>query len=323
MASSVPSLREYQKREAGRQSAGAHSSNYEEQRTIMTRKVKGQRIAGPFVAVLKDTLASPAWRAMSHGARSLYICLKCRYHSKQHNNGRLYVSQRQAAKEIGSGYEEIARWFRELQHYGFIVMMTPGHLGLDGKGKAPHWRLTELGYLHEAPTREFRRWDGVKFADQRRQCKKQNPVTGTRNGVLRDSVAVVLRDSVALTGTTVTESRNIPAESVLRDSVTSLVNHWGGVEVGVLPSSPPARPPAGSPSRLTASTPVPPASPATASPPPATAASTAPSRPPVRVQLLRKPTAVHLHGAAATKPTRRRRSPDACDAVQSNRGARV
>ena len=65
-------------------------------------KVKGQPIEGPFVALLKETSQSPAWRSMSHGARSLYVCLKRRYHSKQHNNGRLYVSQRQAIKEIGS-----------------------------------------------------------------------------------------------------------------------------------------------------------------------------------------------------------------------------
>ena len=67
----------------------------------MSRKVKGEHL-GPFVPLLKETLDSPGWRAMSHGARSLYVCLKRRYNSKQFNNGRLHVSQRQAAKEIGS-----------------------------------------------------------------------------------------------------------------------------------------------------------------------------------------------------------------------------
>ena len=32
---------------------------------------------------------------------------------------------------------------RPFQHYGFIVMTDPGGLGVEGKGKAPHFRLTE------------------------------------------------------------------------------------------------------------------------------------------------------------------------------------
>ena len=31
-----------------------------------------------------------AWRAMSHGARSLYVALKRRYNSSLHNNGRIF-----------------------------------------------------------------------------------------------------------------------------------------------------------------------------------------------------------------------------------------
>jgi hypothetical protein len=102
----------------------------------------------PFVPLLKETLDSPAWKAMSHGARSLYIALKRRYNGNNHHNGRIYLSQREAANEIGSHTNQIARWFCELQQYGFIVMVKPGCLGVDGKGRAPHWRLTRIG-LHE------------------------------------------------------------------------------------------------------------------------------------------------------------------------------
>src|SRR5262249_43331941 len=84
----------------------------------------------PFVPLLIATLDSPAWRAMSHGAQSLYVALKRRYNVKNHNNGRIYLSQRQARQELRSHHNEIARWFRELQHYGFIVMTTPGMLGV-------------------------------------------------------------------------------------------------------------------------------------------------------------------------------------------------
>ena len=46
-------------------------------------------------------------------------------------------------------------------------MKEPGYLGVDGKGKAPHWRLTELSYLGQPATRDFERWDGIKFVDQK------------------------------------------------------------------------------------------------------------------------------------------------------------
>ena len=65
--------------------------------------------------------------------------------------------------ETGSGASEISRWFRELQHYGFIVQTVAGCLGLEGKGKAPHWRLTDAGYLKDDPTRDFIKWDGTPF----------------------------------------------------------------------------------------------------------------------------------------------------------------
>jgi hypothetical protein len=39
-------------------------------------------------------------------------------------------------------------------------------LGLEGKGRAARWRLTELGFMNEPPTK---RWKGVKFCDQKIQ----------------------------------------------------------------------------------------------------------------------------------------------------------
>src|SRR5688572_26762213 len=75
----------------------------------------------PFVPMLVGTLDSPAWKAMSHGARSLYLALKRKYSPKRRNNGYLYLSHRKACGEIGSSFDQIGRWFRELEHFGFIV----------------------------------------------------------------------------------------------------------------------------------------------------------------------------------------------------------
>jgi hypothetical protein len=126
----------------------------------------------PFVMITKEVLDSPAWKAMSHGARSLYVALKRRYVHNFKNNGRIYLSQRDARKEIGSSPNEIVRWYRELQHYGFIVLIEAGCLGVSGKGKAPRWRLTEAAYMRgtsskgmeDMPTKDFMRWNGVRFS---------------------------------------------------------------------------------------------------------------------------------------------------------------
>jgi len=117
---------------------------------------------GQFVPLLISTLDSPAWKALSHGAKALYVALKRRV---PRDRNRAFVSYRQAQAEIRSSTRKIGEWFRELEHYGFIVLASHGSLGVDGKGKAPHWRLTELGSisranadgLPEPPTRDFQK----------------------------------------------------------------------------------------------------------------------------------------------------------------------
>jgi hypothetical protein len=183
----------------------------------MSRKHHDKGKLPPFVPLLIDTLNSPAWRALSHGARSLYIALKRRYSINLHNNGRMFLPCRQAALELGSGSTEICRWLRELQHYGFIVMTAGGSLGIDGKGKAPHWRLTELGYMREPPTRDFLKWDGTRF-DAR---KKQNPVPESWNAPFQKSGTPPFQESRTLNGTSVPETRSI-SEQVTVPGIQSI-----------------------------------------------------------------------------------------------------
>jgi hypothetical protein len=147
----------------------------------MSRKNNKGRISGPFVPMLKHTIKQPAWIALSHGARSLYVALKSHYNSTLGNA--VYLSARGAAKEIGSNKDYVTRWFRELQFYGFTAMVTPGHLGVEGRGKAPHWRLTEEWFAGKPPTRDYLNWNGEKFQEQKSPKyylrKKQNPVPQT------------------------------------------------------------------------------------------------------------------------------------------------
>jgi hypothetical protein len=146
----------------------------------VSRNNKDKGRLAPFVPYLKETMQHPTWRVMSLGARLLYLHIKARYNQNSHNNGKLYLPTRTAAKEIATSPNQIGRWFRELQHYGWIIMMQPGSLGVEGKGRAPRWRLTELGYMNEPPTRDYARWQGDLFVDQKPRSKKQNPDTENR-----------------------------------------------------------------------------------------------------------------------------------------------
>ena len=134
----------------------------------MSRKRNKGRISGPFVPLLKDTLKTPAWKALSYGARSLYVLLKWKYNSNLMNT--VYLSTRNAEKELGRGSERrnAMRWFRELEYYGFIVKVRLAHHAVNGHGKAPHWRLTEERYLGREPTRDFLRWNGKLFDEPKR-----------------------------------------------------------------------------------------------------------------------------------------------------------
>jgi hypothetical protein len=123
----------------------------------------------PFVMVTHNVLDAPAWRSASMGARMLYVTLKRRWNQNRKNL--VYLSLRVAANELGTDKDQAARWFRELVYYGFIVMERPGCLGVSGKGKAPHYRLTECDTFAPkgslAPTvqatRDFDRWNEIPF----------------------------------------------------------------------------------------------------------------------------------------------------------------
>lgn len=170
------------------------------------KKFKFKNKLPPFVPLLIETLDSPAWRALSHGAKCVYISLKRRFDSSRHNNGKVYLSQRHGEIELRSGRKQIARWFRELEYYGFIVKTTPGCLGVDGKGKSPHWRLTELGIRHgtdlDYPTRDFTKWDGIKFRETAAKRKRaQNRIVNLRR-VLTDGTSRIVGGEVLDVGDT-------------------------------------------------------------------------------------------------------------------------
>jgi hypothetical protein len=131
------------------------------------RKIYGKgRIEGAFTPLRHEVLNSPAWKHTSFGARLLYIALLRRLSFIAYNNGRVYLSTRNASQELGASQRIVCVWFRELVHYGFIVMTEPGSVG--PKGRATRWRITDMswGELDGKPllaTKDYLKWDGVLF----------------------------------------------------------------------------------------------------------------------------------------------------------------
>ena len=145
----------------------------------MTTKNRRRGRLPPFIALIKATMATPAWRAMSPGARLLNIELRGRLRNDHLNNGKVFLSCRYAAKAIGATSRSVVRWYAENEHYGFLRKTSEGFLGSDGRGIAAHYRFTEFPHGTHPPTRDFEKWDGVLFAYTPRgpRRKKQNPVS--------------------------------------------------------------------------------------------------------------------------------------------------
>jgi hypothetical protein len=140
-----------------------------------------RKINGPFVPLPLAILDAPAWRAMDFIARALWIELRRKLRNGGLNNGKIFLSCRDAEK-IGANKDTIARRFVELEHYGFLRKTSEGFLGLDGRGIAPHYRFTDLAHGTHPPTRDYEKWDGELFVytPRRPGRKKQYPVLSGR-----------------------------------------------------------------------------------------------------------------------------------------------
>jgi hypothetical protein len=145
----------------------------------MSTKRRRENRLPPFVPLLKATMATPAWRTMSPGARMLYVELRGRLSNDYSNNGRVFLSDRDAAKAVGVTPGTIVRYYAENEHFGFLRKTCGGFLGSDGRGIAAHYRFTEFPHGTHPPTRDFEKWDGELFVytPRRARRKKQNPVS--------------------------------------------------------------------------------------------------------------------------------------------------
>lgn len=144
------------------------------------RRIKASgHIPGQWTGLRWEVLDSPAWKATSPGARWLYVCLLRRLSYNAFNNGKVFRSTREAAREIGADHRSVWIWFKELEYYGFIAMTEPGSMG--PKGRASRWRITDMawGEMDGRPveaTKDYLKWGGALF--ERPSQKQKN---GERN----------------------------------------------------------------------------------------------------------------------------------------------
>lgn len=95
--------------------------------------------------MLRHTMETPAWQALSTTAQALYPWLKLEWRGPDaNNNGSIQLSTRQAATRLGVSQPTAAEAFRDLQRKGFIEQTEPACLGIEGAAKSPSYELTEL-----------------------------------------------------------------------------------------------------------------------------------------------------------------------------------
>jgi hypothetical protein len=212
----------------------------------MSRKDRSRDKLPPFVPLFRETLATPAYRQLSFGARALFTAL--RTHCVK-NNGHVYLSHRDACEELGhKDKSSVSNWYRELKHYGFLVETEAASLGIDGKGKATHWRITDMPTRKgnnelESPTRDFLRWDGVVFephvapsrrwnARKQAALQKQNPGLHVATTVDCTSLPRVDCTSLPPNGGSGCDVQSISASQSGRDvqSISRLATRFAGPE---------------------------------------------------------------------------------------------
>lgn len=102
-----------------------------------------------FCKMIRTTMETPAWQALSTAAQSLYPWLKLEWRGpKFNNNGALQLPVRQAAMKLGVMPNTVSSAFHDLQARGFLVITAPARLGIEGDASAPMFEITELPLPH-------------------------------------------------------------------------------------------------------------------------------------------------------------------------------
>lgn len=136
----------------------------------MGRDKQNENRDGQWTKWIKSHSELEAWKALSFAARDAYLNLRVRCFAETaqkrpkvaNNNGRVFRSPRDLAKDMGCSPKTAMAALADLQAKGWVIATEVGHLGVGGKGKTCQFRLTMLpmgsGQNYKAPTCEPKRW---------------------------------------------------------------------------------------------------------------------------------------------------------------------
>lgn len=202
---------------------------------------KGRNPTSRFVRLDHNSLLkTPAYRALSPNARSLYIELAMLENAS--NNGSLYLSVRDAAARMGvSDLTAASNAFDELCEAGFIALTCDATFGVKSSAisRARCWRLTSESTTNRAPTREFanrqprpgtrehRRMErGLRALKRyyKNQSEEKMPVLESRtlDPLVVENVSAPVLDS----NTALTQNSAVETELNVRDSATHSAAPW-------------------------------------------------------------------------------------------------
>jgi DNA-binding transcriptional MocR family regulator len=100
-------------------------------------------------------MRSAAWQSLSCEARAVLLELYALFDGP--NNGRLFLSVREAARRIGVGKSTAAGALGQLMERGFIRPNVRGAFTLKQR-HATSWVLTEFERAGQLATKDFMRW---------------------------------------------------------------------------------------------------------------------------------------------------------------------
>jgi len=96
---------------------------------------------------------SEAWASLKPGPRALYIKIKRRFNGT--NNGKLFLSHRDAAKALNVGRNTVARYYNDLVDPGFLKVVQGHCLGPSGKSQSTIYALTEETLDGQPASKDF------------------------------------------------------------------------------------------------------------------------------------------------------------------------
>jgi hypothetical protein len=95
-----------------------------------------------FVMLEDDLLASDAWAFLKPAAKVLFIELKRQFTGS--NNGKIFISHRDAALKLGMHRNSIGGLFKQLEDVALIERTANAKIGPAGIGAATLWKIAGL-----------------------------------------------------------------------------------------------------------------------------------------------------------------------------------